>query len=168
MTIGVAAVFAGGWLADSFVRRGRVDGPLRVGIVASAGMLVFATTFPLMPNAVVAVASLAVVKVCAALRWGGATAAAAEIVPARMRAQGVALYFLVLNLISFTLGPSSVAWLTDYLFRDESSLRYSLAVVSALGEGFAIAFLVATLAAYRRTLASRDEPSTERRAPSAE
>ena len=44
MTIGVVAVIAGGWVSDWFVRRGRVDGPFRVGMIAAVGMLVSATT----------------------------------------------------------------------------------------------------------------------------
>jgi MFS family permease len=157
MTVGVAGVIAGGWISDRFVRSGKIDGPLRVGILGAAGMLVAGTAYPLMPSAALSVAWLVVVNFFAALPWGAATAAAAEIVPGALRAQGVALYFLVLGMLSRTLGPSSVAWLTDYFFGDPAAIRYSLAIVNVAGMTLAIVFFVAGLGSYRRTLAARDQ-----------
>jgi MFS family permease len=154
--VGVVGVIAGGWISDRFVRRGKIDGPLRVGMLGAIGMLVAGTAYPLMPNASLAIAWLVVVNFFAALPWGAATAAAAEIVPAPLRAQGVALYFLVLGLLSRTLGPSSVAWLTDYLFHDDAAIRYSLAIVNVAGMSLALAFFSAGLGSYRKTIESRD------------
>jgi MFS family permease len=163
MTVGVAGVLAGGRVADRFVRAGRVDGALRVGMIGAAGMLISATAYPLMPTAALAVAWLAVVNFFAAFPWGAASAAAAEMVPPPLRAQGAALYFLVMNLVSAILGPTSVALVTDYVFRDENALRYSLAVVNVLGMTGALALFAAGLPAYRRTLANRGTWSADDR-----
>jgi MFS family permease len=130
MTVGTAAVLIGGAIADRFVRRGRIDGPLRVGIIAALGMLVAGTAYPLMPTAGLAIAWIAVVNFFAALPWGAASAAAAEITPVALRAQGAALYFLVVNLVARSLGPTSVAWLTENVFRDPAAVGRSLAVVN--------------------------------------
>jgi hypothetical protein len=157
MSVGVVGVVSGGWISDWFVRRGKIDGPLRVGMIGAAGMLVSATAYPLMPTATLAIAWLVAVNFFAALPWGAASAAAAEIVPAPLRAQSVALYFLVLGLLSRTLGPSSVAWLTDYVFRDELAIRYSLVVVNVAGMSVALALFASGLRAYRDTLACRDD-----------
>jgi MFS family permease len=157
MTIGTVGVIAGGWIADWFVKRGRVDGPLRVGIIGALGMLVSATALPLMPTAGLAIAWLAVVNFFAALPWGAASAAAAEIAPGPLRAQGVALYFFVVSFISRTIGPSSVAWIATYVFHNErTGLRYSLPIVNVVGMGLAIVFLSAGLGSYRRTIEYRD------------
>lgn len=168
MTIGVAAPIVGGWLADRFVRRGLLDGPLRVGMIGAAGMLVCATAYPLMPSAGLAVAGLVLVNFFAALPWGAAAAAAAEIVPGAIRAQGAAMYFFIISLVSSALGPSLVAWCTDYLFRDPASLRYSLALVNVIGMASALSLLASGLSAYRRTLAFRDSwsPSASSAPPS--
>jgi len=155
-TVGVVGALSGGWVADWFVRRGRVDGPLRAGIVGAAGMLVSATALPLAPSARAAVGWLVVVNFFAAFPWGAASAAAAEIAPAPLRAQGAALYFFVLNIVSLALGPTSVALITDYVFHDDMALRYSLAIVNVVGMAGAIALLTAGLPAYRRTLAYRE------------
>jgi MFS family permease len=156
MTIGVLGVLAGGRVADVLVRRGYSDGALRVGIIGALGMLVSATAYPLMPSASAAVAWLVVVNVFAAFPWGAASAAATEIVPAPMRAQGVALYFFVQSLVSYALGPWAVAAITDYVFRDDAALPYSLAIVNVIGMLGAITLFVIGLPAYRRTLIQRD------------
>ena len=152
MTVGVGGTLAGGRVADLLVRRGRLDAPLRVGIIGAAGMLVSASLFPLMPTAGLAVAWLVIVNFFAALPWGPASAAAAQIVPAPIRTQGAALYFFVLNLVSGTLGPTAVAFFTDSVFRNPLALRYSLAIVNVTGMLLTMGLLWFGMSAYRRTI----------------
>jgi MFS family permease len=152
MTVGVAGVLAGGRVADWYVRHGKADGPLRVGVVGAVGMLVCASAYPFMPSAWLAVAWLVPVNFFAAFPWGAATAAAAEVVPARMRAQGAAVYFFVQNLVSSAIGPTFVAVITDYVFRADSAVGYSLAIVNVVGMSAAIVVLVYGMPAYRKTV----------------
>ena len=151
MTVGVGGTLAGGRVADVLVRRGRIDAPLRVGIIGAVGMLVSASMYPLMPTAALAVAWLVAVNFFAAFPWGPAAAAAAEIVPAPIRTQGVALYFFVLNLVSGTLGPTAVAVFTDHVFHDPLALRYSLAIVDVIGMLLTMGLLWLGMPAYRAT-----------------
>jgi MFS family permease len=155
MTIGVAAVIAGGWVSDWFVRRGRIDGPLRVGMIGAVGMLVSATTYPLMPTATLAIVGLAVVNFFAAFPFGAAAAAASEMSPPALRAQGAAVYFLVLNLIAGTLGPTSVALFNDHVF-GPAGVRYSLVAVPAIGMSLTLVLLGTGLGSYRSTLDYRE------------
>lgn len=156
MTVGVLGVVSGGRVADALVRRGRVDGPLLVGMAGATGMLVCATLYPLVPGAALAVALLVPVNFFAAFPWGAASAAAAEVMPSRLRAQGSALYFIVVSLISGALGPSAVALITDRVFGDPLALRYSLAIVSAAGMLGTLALLAYGRPAYRATVARRE------------
>jgi MFS family permease len=160
MTVGVLGVLTGGWVADWFVKRGRVDGPLRLGIVGGFGMLVSATAFPFMPNAYAAVVALTFVNFFAAFPWGPAAAGAAEIAPTPLRAQGAALYWFLLSLISGTLGPTSVALFTDHVF-GRDGVRYSIASVNAIGMVAVILLFAAGLGSYRTTIARRDEWSPD-------
>ena len=153
MTVGVAGTIAGGWVSDRMVARGRVDGPLRAGMIGAAGMLVSASAYPLMPTAALAVAWLVPVNFFAAFPWGAASAAAAEIAPPALRAQGVSIYYLVLNLVSGALGPTSVALLTDHVFHDERAIGSSLAIVNVVGMTGTLLLLGLGLAAFRRTVA---------------
>jgi MFS family permease len=153
MTVGTVGVLVGGRVADAMVRRGISDGPLRVGIIGAAGMLVSATAYPLADSANTAVAWLVIVNFFAAFPWGAASAAAAELVPATMRAQGTAIFYLILNLIAFALGPWVVGAITDHVFGNEEAVGYSLAVVNVFGMTGAIALFIFGLPAYRKTLA---------------
>ena len=154
MTIGVLGVVSGGRVADRFVRRGVIDGPLRVGIIGALGMVVFAGLYPLMPTAALAVLLLAPVNFFAAFPWGAAYTAVAETMPGHLRAQGTALYVLVINLVSGVLGATAVALVTDRVFGDDQALRYSLSIVSATGMTLAAGLLWAALGPYRRIVSS--------------
>ena len=87
--------------------------------------------------------------------WGAAAVAMAEVMPARMRGQGAAIYQLVVNLVAGILGPTSVALLTDYVFHDELALRWSLVICTLVGMTLTIGLLAWGRSAYRRTVAER-------------
>jgi MFS family permease len=155
MTIGTIGVLCGGWMTDRYVRRGQLNGPFRVGMIGAAGMLVSVSAMSLMPTATLAIVCLAVVNFFAAFPWGAAAAAAAEMVPAPLRAQGVALFFLVMALVSQTLGPTAVGLLNDHVFAADG-IRYSLLVVAVVAMTLAIALLASGLGSYRRTVEARE------------
>jgi MFS family permease len=77
----------------------------------------------------VALVFVAVIKFLAGLPLGVAMAALHEVTPNRLRAQAAALYLFAVNILGLGLGPLIVALITDFLFADESALRYSLAIV---------------------------------------
>lgn len=156
ITFGMLGVVVGGWVADRYVRAGRADGPLRVGIIGALGMLVSATAYPLTDSAAMAVFWLVIVNFFAAFPWGAASTAAAEAVPARMRSQGTSLYFLVVNLLSIGLGPIAVAVVAERVFGTSSATANALALVNIAGMSGAIALLAFGMPAYRRTLATRE------------
>jgi MFS family permease len=150
--LGPVGVLAGGFLDRAMRKRGMTDAPLRVAIIAAAGMLVSASVYPFARSETVVIASLAFVNVFAAMPWGAAAAAAAELVPSAMRAQGVAVYFLGVNLVSQMLGPWAVAAITDKVFRSDAALGSSLAIVNVAGMIGAIALLAIAMPAYRKSV----------------
>jgi MFS family permease len=154
MTVGTFGAVTGGRATDVLARRGYSDAPLRIGIIASIGMLVSATAYPFAASAAAAIVWLVIVNFFAAFPWGAASAAVAEIVPAPMRAQGVAVYAFAITLIAQALGPVSAAAVTEYVFRDETKLPLSLAIVNVVGMSGAIALFVIGMPAYRRTIES--------------
>ncbi len=156
MTVGVAGTLFGGRLTDRWVRAGQLDAPLRVGMLAAVGMLLSAGIYPLVSSATLAAVLLVPVNLFAAMPWGAASAAVAEALPSRMRGQGSAVYFLVVNLFAGAFGPTAVALLTDHVFEDPAALRWSLAVCTIAGMLFTIALLGFGRAAYRTTVATRE------------
>jgi MFS family permease len=156
MTVGVAGTLLGGRLTDRWVRAGRIDAPITVGILSAIGLLCTAGLYPLVPSATLAAALLVPVNLFAAMPWGAANAAVAEALPSRMRGQGAAVYFLVVNLFAGAFGPTAVALLTDQVFGDPAALRWSLAVCTVTGMLLTITLLTAGRAAYRTTVATRE------------
>ena len=63
---------------------------------------------------------------------GPLNAALQIITPNQMRGQVTALFLFIFNVVGFGIGPSFVAGLTDYVFRDEAMLRYSLTLTGAV------------------------------------
>lgn len=158
MTVGVAGTLLGGVLSDRGVARGRTDAPLTVGLVACVGMLCSATAYPLVPNTAVVVTLLVLVNLFAAMPWGAAQAAIAELFPERMRGQGAAIYLLIVNLLSGVVGPTAVAVITDRVFGDSARVGSSLALTAAVGMSVAALLLLGGRRAYREAL-SRPRPS---------
>jgi MFS family permease len=155
MSIGTIGVLCGGWLADRLVKRGIIDGPLRVGMIGAAGMLASVSAMSLMPTATFAIAWLAVINFFAAFPWGAAFAAASEMAPPPLRAQGVALFFLIRALVAQTLGPFAVGLLNDHVF-GEPGIRYSFVVVAIGAMTIALVLLGSGLGSYRRTVEARE------------
>ena len=155
VVFGPLGVFAGGLLDAAFQKRGMVDGPVRVGIIGALGMLVSASAYPFAVSDAAIIGWLVVVNFFAAMPWGAAVSGAAELMPSSMRAQGIAIYFVGVNLVSQMLGPWAVAVVTDYVFRSDVALGLSLAIVNAVGMVGAIGLLLYSLPAYRETLARR-------------
>lgn len=151
-TVGPVGVLLGGRLSDAWTRRGRLDAPLQVGMLAALGMLVCAGSYPVVPSATVAAALLVPVNLFAAMPWGAANAAVAEAMPATLRGQGSALYQLVQNLVSGAVGPAAVAILTDRVFRDPAAVRWSLAAVAVVGMSVTLLLLGWGRTAYQRTV----------------
>ncbi len=160
LTAGIAGVVLAGRLADRMQQRGVTDAKLRVCLYASLGLLVCDVVTPLMPTGFGAAVWIFPLSFFASAPFGVAAAAVQELVPDRMRAQASALYLFVVSIIGLTLGPTVVALATDYLFRNDAALRYSLALVSGVGLVLAAIILSRGLAPYRKTLAQVSSASS--------
>jgi len=75
-----------------------------------------------------------------------------QIAPNRMRAQTVAIYLLIANLLGFTVGPTSVALVTDLIFANPAMLKYSLAIVPPLLMFSGVLVVFSGLPSYQRYL----------------
>ena len=160
MCFGVVGSLLGGRLTDRLAKRGHADAPILVGMIGAAGMLVCAGLYPLVSSATVAAALILPVNIFAAMPWGAANAAVAEVMPPRLRGQGSALYQIIVSLISGTVGPTAVALLTDRVFHDEAALRYSLSICTAVGMTVTLALLGWGRPAFRATIGSRSDDAS--------
>jgi hypothetical protein len=105
---GTLGVLAGGWLSDWLASRGYMDSNLRTGVIAGLCALPFVVLFPLMPSGELAMVLLVPATFFGTMPFGAGTAALPLLTPNRMRAQMVALYLVVANLLGQGLGQGSV------------------------------------------------------------
>lgn len=127
---GAGGLVLGGMLADYLFRRGHPDAHLRVILTAVLTSSPFFVAMPLMPSAPLAFACLIPAVLLSSMHGGVAGAALQLITPNQFRAQIIALYFFVANLVGLGMGPTAVAAVTEYGFGQDGALRYSLAIVA--------------------------------------
>ena len=135
---GLSGAWLGGTLADKLEQRGDRHAKLRVLYWCSLGLFAPAVIAPFMPTLHGSAAVLALTFFFGSACTGPAGAFVQAITPESMRAQFGAIYLLALTLVGATMGPLLTALFTDYVFRDEASLGYSLAAVSFVGNSFAL------------------------------
>ena len=151
MVFGCLGILFGGWLTDHWLKQGKTDAVLRVGICASSVAIVGGVY--LLPDSGTLAAILMVPSVFAlGMPFGAAPAAIQEIVPNQMRGQTSAVYLFIVNLIGLGIGPTAVALVTDYVFHDDQALKWSMLIVGTIANLVAIGFLVGGMKSYRETL----------------
>jgi MFS family permease len=155
---GLLGAVTGGAVSDRLEQRGIRHAKLLVLFGCGVGLLLPSVIAPLMPSIAGHAAWIFWTFFFGTAATGPGGAYVQAITPDRMRAQFGAAYQLSLTLVGATLGPFSVALLTDYVFRDEARLGHSMAIVSAIANP--IAAFVLWLAWSRAT--SRPPPCPRR------
>ncbi|MBM3515660.1 MAG: MFS transporter [Alphaproteobacteria bacterium] len=141
----------GGWVADRLYQKGHKDGHMRSNLYGCWLFLIpFSTVVTLMPNPTLALVMLVPASIGGA--WVTATGAASimMITPNQMRGQITAAYYFVISILGLTIGPTAVAVVTDFVFKDEAMLRYSVAWTVGVAGIFALVLLHYNLPHYRR------------------
>ena len=126
-----ASLLFGGWLAERWAKQGHADAALRVVLLAAAAHIPFAVSFGLVSDPYLALALVSLSTCIALIGAGPQNAAFQNIVPNEMRAQITASFLFVFTVMQ-AAGPLLVGWLTDDVFGNEKSLRYSLALTHAV------------------------------------
>ena len=167
IVLSATGVIAGGWICNWMMARGWSDANLRLPIAAALIGLLFGALFPQMPSGEAAMAMLAPALFFGSMPFGAGTAALPIIAPNRMRAQIVALYLLVANLFGYTLGPTSIALVTDYVLGDPALIRHAMSMVLPTLTGIGALVLIWGLGAYRTLLADQAQAASAAQAPAA-
>ena len=154
LLIGPTAVNIAGWLSDKYTQRGVEDAPLRIALVGLVLALPPCILGPLMGNAWVAFAMMASSNVGIAFISATGVTALLKIVPSRIRAQTIALYYMAISLSGLTLGPTLVGILNDTAFGAEG-VRYSIALLPAVFGLPLLLMIPLILRKYRTALSER-------------
>ena len=150
--LGTVGTYAGGWFCDWLTARGYKDAALRSLAAFFAIAMPFVAITPLMPTADLAIPMLGVAVFTLSLQQALSPVAIQLFTPNQMRAQVVAVFFVISTFSAIAFGATSVALVTDYVFRDENDLRYSLAIVCAITMSLATISLALGIKPYRKSL----------------
>lgn len=134
------------WLVAKGVR----GAEFKLVLLVAVAEIVPAIMAPLMPSAT---SALWVASILVALQYGYfgiAIAALQRITPNEMRAQVSALMLFATNMLGLIVGPTLVAVLTDYVYRQDALLNLSLATTAALILPIAVVCLALGVKAYSR------------------
>ena len=119
-----------GWLGDFLFRKWDKTAHVKLFAYSMIVLTVTAALVPLMPSYQLATLMFVPQIIMAAGQTALAPVAIINITPNQIRGQVIAVYFFVISMTGYTLGPTSVALLTDYVFQDESLIRYSISIVA--------------------------------------
>jgi len=128
LAIGPATVNLAGWLSDRLFKQGRRDAPYLILLTGVAILVPTGILATIMPNPILAFVLLAVNTFGIALASAVGPTALLNIAPSRIRAQIMALYYMVISLAGLFLGPLTVSLFSDYVFGNEN-LNYAVSTV---------------------------------------
>lgn len=130
----VISSFVAGWTADWLRTRGYKDAPNRVITAVLLTSVIPGLAFLLVPNFWVMQGFMLIYFMLSGMASGPALAGIQILTPPERRGVVSGVFIGLSNLAGFGLGPPVVGVLTDFVFRDEALLNYSMAS--------ALAFLV--------------------------
>jgi MFS family permease len=161
VVIGMVVAAAGGigtllsgFLSDRWSSRSVSAARLRVAFVGVLLLPAPAVLWPLVGSPILAYVLLFLTIFSLSIAQSAAPALIQSVVPNRMRGQAIASYLLLAGLMGIGLGPTLVAVLTDYVFKDNGALRYSLAVTALPAALFALWLIGSGLKHYEATFAA--------------
>lgn len=153
---GTTGALAGGFSASWLHRLGFSRGNLLVALVGFVALVPLTIGFPLVPTPALALAMIGAMNFFAGFNLGGGLAALQDLTPNRMRALVSAGYMLLANLIGGTLGPTVVALITDYGFRDPQRLPEAIAITCAIFSPLALVFLLVGMKGLKAAQSAED------------
>jgi MFS family permease len=129
LVFGILGSVSAGWLADALTERGYRDGLSRIGMIYAIGMFLCGAIGPIVPIRWLSL-SLVAFSGFFSLTWAGVNVSVLQtITPIRMRSQVSAIYLLFTNIVGLGFGPTMIAASTDYLFKRDDAVGYSLTLV---------------------------------------
>jgi MFS family permease len=129
-TMGLSGALLGGRLAEWLDARGMKDVYFVLPMI-TAGLNVFTLAAAmLVPSPTLSLALLALYNFVGTLPLALITTSLQVISPNRLRGQLVAMFMFLANIVGVASGPTVVALLTDYVWRNEQSVGLSLMTAS--------------------------------------
>lgn len=155
---GLGGSIVSGRLAGRLQARGRRDATMRLVLFSVMALAPLAIAMPLVPRTWQVLVLLAPITFLMGCPGGLGTSALQFIAPNALKGRIIAVYLLVVNVISLTLGPWLGGLISDKVFAGHS-LGGSLALMAAVDYPLAIVCLAFSLKPFRQALSSAEDPA---------
>lgn len=152
MAFGVLGTISGPFVSNWYLRRGHRDAHVRLCSTVAWACGIPAVAGPLMPEAWMALMLFAPYVYIKSLYVGVSGAAVQLVTPNQIRAQVSAINLFSNSIIGMGVGATLIAVFTDFIFRGEHLLRYSLISTAIISSLIAWMLLRASLAPYVEAL----------------
>lgn len=149
---GTVGLIVGAWFTNILFRRGYTDAPLRTLISSAAGVLTFGSLVSLAPSGQIAALMLIPATFCGFAPYGAAVTGLQNLVANTARGQIGAVFLFIINLIGGGLGPLFTSFCTNYVFMNDSALRYSILLTTLTGMSLALACYIPACRHYRHSV----------------
>jgi len=165
--LGTAGVILGARFAEWIAARGYADAYIRAPLIVAIVIAIPQALCTLMPTSGLSLALLGFCTLLSSFPVAVAIAALQIVTPNQMRGQVLSFYLFTANILGLGLGPTFVALITDYVYKNEHSVGYSLSTAVALIVPVVIVILWLGLKPFRESLA-RSEAWAHRAEPEAQ
>jgi MFS family permease len=155
LVFGTLGSITGGLISGRMMRAGKADATLRLTLVVVLLMLPIGTITPIIGGLWPTIVMLSVLLFLMGWPGGLLTAALQLVVPNEFRGRIVALYFIVVNFVSFTCGPLFGGFISDHIF-GHSGLGPTLALMAGILYPLAAFGIWRCLPHFRRALAAAE------------
>ena len=129
---GSAGVLSGPVIGARLLARGYRDYPLRLAAGAALAVLLSLALLPFQTSGAGALACIGAASFFVTLPLALMTYVTQTVTPANMRGVLAGVYVVGTNVIGLGLGPTMVAFTTDYVLQDPQQVHVALALVSAV------------------------------------
>ena len=143
----------GEWLA----RRGDPAAMMKLSLLGLALSLPLILVYPLMPTWQLAMLFSSLAAVCTGIAVPGSNSAIQVVTPNEFRGQISAVFLFTISVIGTGIAPIAIALFTDFVFKDEAMLRYSMVAVVVIFGFSGLALKLVSLPHYRAKVAEMME-----------
>lgn len=150
LVAGSAGVMLGAWLAKRLEAAGYTDAYVRVIFLTALAAIPLMVIGPLTGSKTWNIILLWPGMLMAGSYLGVLAVSFVVITPNEMRGQITAIYLFVTNILGMAVGTSVLAAFTDFLFKDDALLHYSVATACGLFYPLAAVSFWFSLPAYRQ------------------
>ncbi len=154
---GLTGMLFAGIVADRLSKRGVQGASVIMVVIGCAIATPFSFIYPLMSSASSALWFMVLAIFGSNMGFACAASAIQRMFPASMLGLAAGIYFFVSNAVGIGIGPTAIAAVTDYVFKDPEMIRYSLAAIGGVSRFLAFIIILAGLKAYRELLRQIDE-----------